>query len=881
MIRTDINFLNYLDFTSDKDSIFYSESDLKNKNNEKYTLPKYDKNEWSVYIDKYWHYFMSKTSDFPAQGWKIHISATIGESQHLLYDVSSFLFKNDISFKFVPSRPVLMQKNSKYGDRAAAGKFITVYPSSEKKFCELLDELKEITDNYSAGPYILNDMCWKESNIYFRYGGLKRIERKIDGEKKLVILDNNGNYVEDKRVPYYYLPEFVNEPEFVTKNNHFPNKEIFKKIPNMDILGSIHFSNSGGVYLIKIDNKKYIMKEGRPECGLDSKGNDGFNRLKNEYYSLKKLNDVDSVVNSDNYFVEWINNYFIEEYVEGQSLQDFIAQEYPFNNIQKSNQQHEYLLKAKKIILQLKSALEKIHEYGIAIGDLSLSNVMITKDNKIKLIDFEVSEPIYNIYQPSLATPDFYSSKVTNYLEADWFAFYRIVRKIFIPIIPVLDMAPDIVSIQNKLIKTKFGTSAINFLEEIENFIKTKIDAYPTSEYLEQKLSIPEKMLSNKSINYYINNLTNGLLANMDNKTLSLVHGDIYQYIDDLGYYNIANGAFGVILALIRADSNLKYMFIDKNAQWLFTTVAYLEKLVLNKNTSIGLFDGISGVVTVLYELGLKREALYILKNIKFGGIDDISIYSGLSGIGLLFLSFYANLNDTYFLKKAVEIADIINKNFNKNKSHLTDLGFLSGWLGAALFLWKVSLIENNNKYRETVKFIIDKAINNLSKPDSLDENVHVIETSRGIPRYVPYLENGSSGLGLVLLEINKDKKSFLSDEDLVSLNNIYLTNDAFCSFNCGIIQGYSGLLPLANAMNAIDGKRDQLNRLLQSLNMYIVKDDLGNLLVPGTLGYKCSMDVNTGAAGVLMNLCDTRAKDKWNSWFPVLGDKFKLFQKY
>ncbi|WP_158593044.1 hypothetical protein [Lactobacillus sp. ESL0230] len=79
--------------------------------------------------------------------------------------------------------------------------------------------------------------------------------------------------------------------------------------------------------------------------------------------------------------------------------------------------------------------------------------------------------------------------------------------------------------------------------------------------------------------------------------------------------------------------------------------------------------------------------------------------------------------------------------------------------------------------------------------------------------------------------------------------------------------------------MNAIDGKKDQLNRLLQSLNMYI--DGLGSFLVPGTLGYKCSMDVNTGAAGVLMNLCDTRAKDKWNSWFPVLGDKFKLFQKY
>lgn len=33
----------------------------------------------------------------------------------------------------------------------------------------------------------------------------------------------------------------------------------------------------------------------------------------------------------------------------------------------------------------------------------------------------------------------------------------------------------------------------------------------------------------------------------------------------------------------------------------------------------------------------------------------------------------------------------------------------------------------------------------------------------------------------------------------------------------------------------------------------YIVKDNLGNL-------------------------CDTRSKDKWNSWFPVLGDKFKPY---
>ncbi len=58
---------------------------------------------------------------------------------------------------------------------------------------------------------------------------------------------------------------------------------------------------------------------------------------------------------------------------------------------------------------------------------------------------------------------------------------------------------------------------------------------------------------------------------------------------------------------------------------------------------------------------------------------------------------------------------------------------------------------------------------------------------------------------------------------------------------------------------------------------MYIVKDDLGNLLVLRIL-VVCSMEVSTD---VLMNLCNIRFQDKCNSWVPVSSDKFKLFQKY
>ena len=68
-----------------------------------------------------------------------------------------------------------------------------------------------------------------------------------------------GNLVEDLRLPYYNIPSWVEVPEFILQNE--VETECVTELDNYDILGALHFSNSGGVYEVADkQGKKYIFK---------------------------------------------------------------------------------------------------------------------------------------------------------------------------------------------------------------------------------------------------------------------------------------------------------------------------------------------------------------------------------------------------------------------------------------------------------------------------------------------------------------------------------------------------------------------------------------------------------------------------------------------
>lgn len=257
-----------------------------------------------------------------------------------------------------------------------------------------------------------------------------------------------------------------------------------------------------------------ILKEGRQKAGIDGNGKDGFERNKKEYYTLKRLKKIEGVINVYEYFTAWQHNYIVEDFHDGRNLTEFISQEFPFTY--SKNKSTQYIEKCILIINQLIRIIEEIHKKGVAMGDLSLNNIMLSDDDlRVTLIDFEAATSPGNKFNPSIATPGFFSNEAKNYKEGDWFALYRITRTLFLPIIPVYDIAPQIISVHDRRIEEIFGKTAVSFLRQIENRISKYTNLRPQSPFLNQKLSLPTKELSFDNINYIISGLQKGIINNL------------------------------------------------------------------------------------------------------------------------------------------------------------------------------------------------------------------------------------------------------------------------------------------------------------------------------------------------------------------------------
>ena len=129
---------------------------------------------WSSKTTYPWINWIPDEWSFPRQGWKIHVSATSENAETVISTTARFCFRAGLAFKHLASARDLLNQNSKYADRSAAGKFITVYPSSDEEFAFALDELDGLLAG-GEGPYILSDKRWRSGPVYFRYGAFVRI----------------------------------------------------------------------------------------------------------------------------------------------------------------------------------------------------------------------------------------------------------------------------------------------------------------------------------------------------------------------------------------------------------------------------------------------------------------------------------------------------------------------------------------------------------------------------------------------------------------------------------------------------------------------------------------------------------------------------------
>ena len=375
-----------------------------------------------VMAKKPWTYIQFKQNDFRDSGWKIHISATVENHKVILHKVAEYAFANRIPFKFCTNYDSFIFINSNQVSRESSGKYIVLYPSLES-FPETIETLYNILSEYT-GPYILSDNAYKDSSVvYYRFGEINPV-RWTDyyGTTTTRILNDKNEFAVDMRVPFFSLPEWVNDPfeSHSQKRNSSYSKSIL--LSKYTINECIRFSTRGGIYkgTANDDGKAFVIKEARNNMGLNLIGIPGTEQLRKEYQMLCKVSTVDTCPKPIELIEDHGNVYIVEEHLEGFSLHSYphTYSPYVYRDRDKTKLEanvHYASTELWNILISSLEGLKKIHSLGILLYDISPGNIIYNRDTKqVKFIDLESSRFIeeYQDNDPTLLrTPGFFCNE--------------------------------------------------------------------------------------------------------------------------------------------------------------------------------------------------------------------------------------------------------------------------------------------------------------------------------------------------------------------------------------------------------------------------------------------------------------------------------------
>jgi len=127
---------------------------------------------WTREDETIWTHCGPPDAILPRQGWKIHVSACPHNADRVLSIAWDYCMGAGVHFKFLTARQSLLAVNSKHAPRGSAGKFITIYPVSERQCAEILGQLGEHLRG-EPGPEVLGDLRWVGGPLHVRDGGLR------------------------------------------------------------------------------------------------------------------------------------------------------------------------------------------------------------------------------------------------------------------------------------------------------------------------------------------------------------------------------------------------------------------------------------------------------------------------------------------------------------------------------------------------------------------------------------------------------------------------------------------------------------------------------------------------------------------------------------
>ncbi|WP_017621961.1 class III lanthionine synthetase LanKC, partial [Nocardiopsis chromatogenes] len=833
---------------------------------------------WRTHREGDWLALRPAAHRLPDQGWKIHVSARLDNAESVLARVWDLCVDRGLAFKFVPTRPLLHNRNAKYADRGSSGKFITVYPADEREAGAAAAALDDLVGG-EPGPYILSDLRWGAGPVHLRYGSFtRRYCYDEHGDAVPALERPDGTLVPDRRGPAFHLPDWVEAPDFLRPHLAARTADTVTGLP-CTVERALHFSNGGGVYAgrDKATGEPVVLKEARPHAGLAADGADAVERLERERAALEHLAGLDCVPGVRGAHDVGGHRFLVLEHIEGRPLNSFLSRRHPLIGADPAPERlTAYAQWAMRLHGRVEEAVAAVHGRGIVFNDLHLFNVMVSEDESaVVLLDFEAARAAEDLARQTVANPGFVAPADRRGFDVDRYALACLRISLFYPLTSLfaVDRAkaghlaqeaarafPDARGFLEhgaaEILRDADGTSAGRPVTTGEEA------ARPAAAGAERDgAGAPFPPVAPGDWPRSRESMAAAVLASATpDRDDRCFPGDIAQFATACGGLSFGHGAAGVLYALTESGADTG----PDAEEWLLRRAKEP-----GPGSPLGFFDGLAGLAWTLARLGHRAPALELADRVLGEPWEaaGAGLHGGTAGLGLVFDSLAADTGEAHLHAAALRCAELSAQRVLSQPDDRRRAGLLYGASGAALL--GIRLYERTgdpallDTARRALQADLDRCMTGVSGALQVDEGW----------RTLPYLGEGSVGIGMVVDDYLEHRR----DEALEQVRpQIVRAAQSRFYAQPGLVRGQAGMVlylsrttapasPAAPSPGAAAPADDfggagspdparALERQIDGLSLHAMRYR-GHLAFPGEQMMRLSMDLATGTAGCLLAL--------------------------
>jgi tRNA A-37 threonylcarbamoyl transferase component Bud32 len=319
----------------------------------------------------------------PPQGWKVHVSAVAGNAAAVLHDIAPVLRSHLVTFKVLGKLEWLDALNQGSAGRSQIGKFITVYPVDDDSFTEVALAMAEELQSH-LGPWIVTDRRVRGSScVFYRFGSFSStLMQTSEGPLAAAMTAPDGTLTPDLRQPFYVQPEWCSDPlEALGRSEPLSVQELladrFQTV--LPVREGTRHRFDVAVDLEQLDT---CLIKRRVLPAYPARERDG---LRNEARALESLAGVAGVPSLRAVVTDACGTALAIDEVSGAvSLEEWVRARFLAAGLPDDAM-------VELVWHELGSLADRIHLQGIVHGDIKSANVLVDGEDRLHVVDFELS----------------------------------------------------------------------------------------------------------------------------------------------------------------------------------------------------------------------------------------------------------------------------------------------------------------------------------------------------------------------------------------------------------------------------------------------------------------------------------------------------------